>query len=100
VLSVERCTSKPVSLLALSTQVRSTCDCDTPGDLAKVYSPVGAANDIRGTNATWGGQVSALKGVGSYGVGGGGAAELQKGDWVLDHMEEELAFMRGADFCR
>jgi hypothetical protein len=22
---------------------------------------------------------------------------LKKGDWVLDHMEEELAFMRGSD---
>ena len=25
---------------------------------------------------------------------------LKKGDWVLDHLEEELAFMRGADFRR
>ena len=25
---------------------------------------------------------------------------LKKGDWVLDHMEEELAFMRGTDFRR
>ena len=25
---------------------------------------------------------------------------LKKGDWVLDHIEEELAFMRGADFRR
>ena len=23
---------------------------------------------------------------------------LKKGDWLLDHMEEELAFMRGTDF--
>ena len=23
---------------------------------------------------------------------------LKKGDWVLDHIEEELAFMRGTDF--
>jgi hypothetical protein len=23
---------------------------------------------------------------------------LKKGDWVLDHMEEELAFMRGTGF--
>jgi len=23
---------------------------------------------------------------------------LKKGDWVLDHIEEELSFMRGADF--
>ncbi|PYK97506.1 MAG: hypothetical protein DME32_15710 [Verrucomicrobia bacterium] len=25
---------------------------------------------------------------------------LKKGDWVLDHIEEELSFMRGADFRR
>jgi predicted ATPase len=25
---------------------------------------------------------------------------LKRGDWVLDHIEEELAFMRGADFRR
>ena len=25
---------------------------------------------------------------------------LKKGDWLLDHIEEELAFMRGADFHR
>jgi hypothetical protein len=25
---------------------------------------------------------------------------LKKGDWVFDHIEEELAFMRGADFRR
>ena len=25
---------------------------------------------------------------------------LKKGDWVLDHIEGELAFMRGADFHR
>jgi hypothetical protein len=25
---------------------------------------------------------------------------LKKGDWVLAHIEEELAFMRGADFRR
>jgi len=25
---------------------------------------------------------------------------LKKGDWVLDHMQEELAFMRGNDFRR
>jgi hypothetical protein len=25
---------------------------------------------------------------------------LKKGDWVLDHIEEELAFMRGTDFRR
>jgi hypothetical protein len=25
---------------------------------------------------------------------------LKKGDWVLDHMQEELAFMRGADLRR
>jgi hypothetical protein len=25
---------------------------------------------------------------------------LKKGDWVLDHMEEELSFMRGAHFRR
>ena len=25
---------------------------------------------------------------------------LKKGDWLLDHIEEELAFMRGADFRR
>ena len=25
---------------------------------------------------------------------------LKKGDWVLDHIEQELAFMRGADFHR
>jgi hypothetical protein len=23
---------------------------------------------------------------------------LKKGDWVLDHIEEEISFMRGADF--
>jgi hypothetical protein len=28
------------------------------------------------------------------------AKSLKKGDWVLDHIEEELAFMRGADFRR
>jgi len=25
---------------------------------------------------------------------------LKKGDWLLDHIEEELAFMRDTDFCR
>ena len=25
---------------------------------------------------------------------------LKKGDWLLDHLEEELAFMRGAEFRR
>ena len=25
---------------------------------------------------------------------------LKEGDWVLDHMEEELSFMRGTDFRR
>jgi hypothetical protein len=25
---------------------------------------------------------------------------LKKGDWLLDHMQEELSFMRGADFRR
>ncbi len=25
---------------------------------------------------------------------------LKKGDWLLDHIEGELAFMRGADFRR
>jgi len=25
---------------------------------------------------------------------------LKKGDWLLDHVEEELAFMQGADFRR
>jgi hypothetical protein len=25
---------------------------------------------------------------------------LKKGDWLLDHIEGELAFMRGADFHR
>jgi hypothetical protein len=25
---------------------------------------------------------------------------LKKGDWLLDHIKEELAFMRGADLRR
>jgi hypothetical protein len=25
---------------------------------------------------------------------------LKQGDWLLDHIEQELAFMRGADFIR
>jgi hypothetical protein len=25
---------------------------------------------------------------------------LKRGDWVLDHIQEELAFMRGADLRR
>jgi hypothetical protein len=25
---------------------------------------------------------------------------LKKGDWLLDHVERELTFMRGADFRR
>jgi len=29
-----------------------------------------------------------------------GAKCLKKGDWLLDHIEEELAFMRGSDFRR
>jgi hypothetical protein len=30
----------------------------------------------------------------------GGNAAPKQGDWVLDHIQEELAFMRGADLRR